>query len=57
MLNQEALAMLSEYISTAEIPVSRPLFPISSGWVCKIIEKYARMLGLPETIHPHNCYN
>ena len=33
--------------------MSRPIFTFSSVWAWKLIKKYARMAGLPDTIHPH----
>jgi integrase/recombinase XerD len=53
MLDPETFAMLSDYISTTNIPVSRPVFAFSSVWAWKLVKKYACMAGLPDTIHPH----
>jgi integrase/recombinase XerD len=53
LLDTETLGMLSRYVLDMNIPVERPIFPFSRVWVWQLVEKYARMAGLPDTIHPH----
>ena len=53
MLDMETFTMLTDYISTTNAPMSRPVFAFSSVWAWKLVKKYARMAGLPDTIHPH----
>ena len=53
MLDTETFSMLLDYISDTNIPVSRPVFSVSSVWVWKLVKKYALMAGLPDTVHPH----
>jgi len=53
MLDPPTLDMLSKYVLDMNIPVERPIFPLSSVWVWKLVKKYARMAGLPDMIHPH----
>jgi integrase/recombinase XerD len=53
LLDPETLDMLSTYVLDMNIPVERPIFPFSRVWIWKLVKKYARMSGLPDTIHPH----
>ncbi len=53
MLDTETFALLLDYISTNNIPMSRPIFTFSSVWAWKLFKKYARISGLPDTTHPH----
>ena len=51
MLDPETFALLSEYISTHNIPEFRPVFTLSSVQVWNIVKKYGRMIDVD--IHPH----
>ena len=51
MLDPETLALLSEYISTYNVPELRPVFSLSSVQVWNIVKKYGRMINVD--IHPH----
>ena len=53
MLGTETFSMLSEYISNINVSMSRSVFAFLSVWAWKLVKKYARMAGLPDTIHPH----
>jgi len=53
MLDTETFVLLSDYISTNNIPMSRPIFTFLSVWAWKLVKKYARMSGLPDTTHLH----
>ncbi|MGB8311690.1 MAG: tyrosine-type recombinase/integrase [Halobacteriota archaeon] len=51
MLDPETLALLSEYISTHNIPEFQPVFALSSVQVWNIVKKYGRMINVD--VHPH----
>ena len=51
MLDQETLALLSEYISTHNIQEFQPVFTLSSVQVWNIVKKYGRMINVD--VHPH----
>jgi len=45
--------LCSRPIFSIQNPEERPIFPFSSVWIWKLVKKYARMSGLPDTMHPH----
>jgi integrase/recombinase XerD len=51
MLDPETLDLLSEYISTHNIPEFQPVFTLSSVQVWNIAKKYGRKINVD--IHPH----
>jgi integrase/recombinase XerD len=51
LLGDETLKMLSDYITTQNIPDNQPIFPIQREWVFKLVKKYEAMIGVK--IHPH----
>jgi integrase/recombinase XerD len=53
LLDNETLQLLSEYISTQNILVDRPIFTIKRCQVHTIAKKYGSMAGINGSIHPH----
>jgi len=51
LLDEETMALLSEYISQQNIQENRSIFDIKRWQVHAIIKKYGNMVGL--AIHPH----
>lgn len=50
-LDAGTLAQLQAYINVNAIPAEAPVFPITQQWVCKLLNKYAGLIG--KNIHPH----
>ena len=50
-MDDETLKVLSEYISTQNIPMAQPIFCIKRCQVHTIVKKYGKMIGVD--IHPH----
>jgi len=50
-LDDETLKLLSEYISTQNIPEDQHIFSIKRCQVHTIVKKYGKMIGVD--IHPH----
>ncbi|MGB8312181.1 MAG: tyrosine-type recombinase/integrase [Halobacteriota archaeon] len=51
LLDEETMALLSEYISQQNIQDNQPIFGIKRWQLHAIIKKYGKMVGL--NIHPH----
>ena len=51
LLDEETLKLLSEYISSPNIPEDRHIFSIKRCQVHTIVKRYGKMIGVD--IHPH----
>ncbi|MGZ4916141.1 MAG: tyrosine-type recombinase/integrase [Halobacteriota archaeon] len=51
LIGNETLEMLSDYISTQNIPEYGPIFPIQRVQVFRLVKRYGKMIGVE--IHPH----
>ena len=50
-LDAETIKMLSEYISTQQLPDNRPIFALKQRQVRNIVKRYGDIIG--KDIHPH----
>jgi site-specific recombinase XerD len=54
-LNAETIKMLSDYVSTLQLPDEQPVFALKQRQVRNIVKRYGSVIG--KDIHPHTFRN